>query len=211
MIQLSTRWRLPDGLPLIHMPGRLTRWKGQTVLLEALARLDGLDYRCVMVGSDQGRAGYRRELEALIARHGLGGRVSIMDECSDMPAAYMLSDVVVSASTDPEGFGRTVGEAQAMGRPVVASDHGGAREQIVAERTGFLFPNRDAAALAAGLRKALTLAPEARARLHDEAIARVRSEFTKDLMCARTLGLYREVLRAGAGAQSRSAVRAART
>src|SRR3546814_8466552 len=85
-----------------------------------------------------------------------------------MPAAYMLSDVVVSASTDPEGFGRTVGEAQAMGRPVVASDHGGAREQILAERTGFLFPSEDATALAAGLRTALSLPPEARARLHED-------------------------------------------
>lgn len=211
MIQLSTRWRLPDGLPLILMPGRLTRWKGQTVLLEALAQLSGLDYRCVMVGSDQGRTAYRRELEALIARHGLGGRASIMDECSDMAAAYMLSDVVVSASTDPEGFGRTVGEAQAMGRPVVASDHGGAREQIIAERTGFLFPSGDTTALANGLRKALSLAPDARARLHDEAIARVRSEFSKDLMCARTLGIYREVLHAGAEARSRAPAQAART
>src|SRR3546814_17756212 len=93
MIQLSTRWRLPDGLPLILMPGRLTRWKGQTVLLEALSHLGDIDYRCVMVGSDQGRTAYRRELEALIARHGLGGRASIMAECSDMAAAYMLSDV----------------------------------------------------------------------------------------------------------------------
>jgi glycosyltransferase involved in cell wall biosynthesis len=202
MIQLSTRWRLPDGVPLILMPGRLTRWKGQTVLLEALSQLGDIDCRCVMVGSDQGRAAYRRELEALIARYGLGARASIMDECNDMPAAYMLSDVVVSPSTDPEGFGRTVGEAQAMGRPVVASDHGGAREQIIAERTGFLFPSGDAAALAAGLRKALSLAPDVRARLHDEAIARVRSEFSKDLMCARTLGIYREVMRAGAGAKA---------
>jgi glycosyltransferase involved in cell wall biosynthesis len=202
MIQLSTRWRLPDGVPLILMPGRLTRWKGQTVLLEALSQLKDIDYRCVMVGSDQGRTAYRRELEALIARYGLGSRASIMDECNDMPAAYMLSDVVVSPSTDPEGFGRTVGEAQAMGRPVVASDHGGAREQIIAERTGFLFPSGDAAALAAGLRKALSLAPDVRARLHDEAIARVRAEFSKDLMCARTLGIYREVLRAGAAARA---------
>jgi glycosyltransferase involved in cell wall biosynthesis len=204
MIQLSTRWRLPDGVPLILMPGRLTRWKGQTVLLEALSQLKDIDYRCVMVGSDQGRTAYRRELEALIARYGLGSRASIMDECNDMPAAYMLSDVVVSPSTDPEGFGRTVGEAQAMGRPVVASDHGGAREQIIAERTGFLFPSGDAAALAAGLRKALSLAPDVRARLHDEAIARVRAEFSKDLMCARTLGIYREVLRAGAARAART-------
>lgn len=210
MIQLSTRWRLPDGVPLILMPGRLTRWKGQTVLLQALAQLSGLDYRCVLVGSDQGRSGYRRELEGLIASLGIGGRTSIMDECNDMPAAYMLSDVVVSASTDPEGFGRIVGEAQAMGRPVVASDHGGAREQIIADRTGFLFPSGDPAALAAALHRALTLAPDARARLHDGAIARVRSEFTKDLMCARTLGIYREVLRADAGSRGYAA-RAGRT
>lgn len=202
MIQLSTRWRLPDGVPLILMPGRLSRLKGQTLLLEALNQLSDIDYRCVMVGSDQGRGAYRRELEALIARYGLGSRASIMDECNDMPAAYMLSDVVVSASTDPEGFGRTIGEAQAMGRPVVASDHGGAREQIIAERTGFLFPSGDAAALAAGLRKALFLAPDVRARLHDAAVARVRAEFSKDLMCARTLGIYREVLRAGARSQA---------
>lgn len=202
MIQLSTRWRLPDGVPLILMPGRLSRWKGQAVLLEALTHLRDIDYRCVLVGSDQGRTGYRRELEALISRHDLDGRASIMDECNDMPAAYMLSDVVVSASTDPEGFGRTVGEAQAMGRPVVASDHGGAREQLISGRTGFLFPSGDPAALAEGLRRALSLAPEARARLHDEAIARVRAEYSKDQMCARTLAIYREVLRAGAASRA---------
>src|SRR3546814_14771876 len=117
-----------------------------------------------MVGSDQGRTAYRRELEALIASHGLGQRVSIRDECGDMPAAYMLSDVVVSASTDPEGFGRTVGEAQAMGRPVVASEHGGARDQVLAERTGFLFPAEDAPAIAHAPRQALPPPPTAPAR-----------------------------------------------
>ncbi len=200
MIQLTTRWRLPDGLPLILMPGRLTRWKGQAVLLEALSYLRDIDYRCVLVGSDQGRTAYRRELEELTNRHGLAGRVLLLDECKDMPAAYMLSDVVVSASTDPEGFGRIIGEAQALGRPVVASDHGGAREQLVAERTGFLFPSGDAAALAAALRKALGLSSEERARLHDEAIARVRQSFSKDQMCAKTLAVYKEVLRSGAWA-----------
>src|SRR3546814_11720682 len=128
-----------------------------------------------------------------------------------MPASYRLSDVVVSASTDPEGFGRTVGEAQAMGRPVVASDHGGAREQILAERTGFLFPSEDATALAAGLRKALPLTPEARARLHDEALARVRGEVYKDRLCARHPGTYREILRRLAGAQTAASARAGRT
>lgn len=200
MIQLSTRWRLPDGLPLILMPGRLTRWKGQTVLLEALSHLSDMEYRCVLVGADQGRTAYRRELEGLITQNNLAGRVSLLDECGDMPAAYMLSDVVVSASTDPEGFGRVIAEAQALGRPVVASDHGGAREQIIAERTGFLFPPGDAVRLAAALRKALGLSPEARAKLHDEAIARVRQNFSKDQMCAKTLSLYKEVLRAGAWA-----------
>ena len=204
MIQLSTRWRLPDGVPLILLPGRLSRWKGQALLLQALTQLKDLDYRCVFVGSDQGRTGYRRELESLIGSLGLESRASIMDECNDMPAAYMLSDVVVSASTDPEGFGRVIGEAQAMGRPVVASDHGGAREQLISEQTGFLFPSGDAEALAQGLRRALSLAPDLRARLHDQAIARVRSEFSKDQMCARTLALYREVLRAGAGTRSRA-------
>ncbi len=200
MIQLATRWRLPDGLPLILMPGRLTRWKGQAVLLEALSHLRDLDYRCVLVGDDQGRSAYRRELEGLITQYDLASKVSLLDECNDMPAAYMLSDVVVSASTDPEGFGRVIGEAQALGRPVVASDHGGAREQILPERTGFLFAPGDAEALAAMLRKALGLTQDERALLHGAAIARVRQHFSKDQMCAKTLSLYKEVLRAGARA-----------
>src|SRR3546814_16421575 len=94
-----------------------------------------------------------------------------------------------------------------MGRPVVASDHGGAREQILSERTGFLFPSEDAPALAAGLRKSLSLTPEARARLHDAAIARVRGAFSKALMFARPLGLYRAVLRAGSASPRRCPAR----
>ena len=196
-------WRFPvlaDEVFYRPVEAMIVSAIGLVLLLEALRHLRDLDYRCVLVGSDQGRTAYRRELEALITRNGLAEKVSLLDECRDMPAAYMLSDVVVSASTDPEGFGRIVGEAQALGRPVVASDHGGAREQLVAERTGFLFPVGDAEALAASLRKALELNPEARARLHDEAIARVRQHFSKDQMCAKTIALYKEVLRAGARA-----------
>ena len=191
---LAGQWRLDDGVPVVMLPGRLTRWKGQTVFLEAISRLGRKDLRCVLVGSDQGRADYRRELEDLIARHDLGSVVRIVDHCADMPAAYMLTDVVVSASTDPEAFGRIVPEAQALGRPVIASDHGGARETVVENETGWLTPPGDAAALAATLKKVLALDGPARHRLAKTAIAHVREDFSKDAMCAKTLDVYNEVI-----------------
>ena len=153
---------------------------------------------CVIVGSDQGRAAYRSELEKLIARNGLDSRVFLPGHCDDMPAAYMLADVVVSASTQPEAFGRVVSEAQAMGCPVVASDHGGAREQVVGNRTAFLYPPSDASQLAAMIRRALALDADERERLAEEARAHVIANFDKRHMCAATLALYREILRAEA-------------
>jgi glycosyltransferase involved in cell wall biosynthesis len=192
--QLASQWRLGDGLPVVMLPGRLTRWKGQTVFLEAIARLGRKDIRCVLVGSDQGRADYRRELEDIISRHDLNEVVRIVDHCADMPAAYMLTDVVVSASTDPEAFGRVVPEAQALGRPVIASDHGGARETIIEGETGWLTPPGDAQALAATLQRVLTIGPEARQRLAERAITYVRANFSKDAMCDKTLDVYNEVL-----------------
>ncbi|WP_316976099.1 glycosyltransferase family 4 protein [Shumkonia mesophila] len=192
--QLAGQWRLGDGLPVVMLPGRLTRWKGQTVFLEAIARLRRKDIRCVLVGSDQGRADYRRELEDIISRHDLDEVVRIVDHCADMPAAYMLTDVVVSASTDPEAFGRVVPEAQALGRPVIASDHGGARETIIEGETGWLTPPGDAQALAATLERVLAIGPEARQGLAERAIAYVRGNFSKDAMCDKTLDVYNEVL-----------------
>ena len=195
---LARAWRLDDGVPLILLPGRLTRWKGQGLLLDALATMAERDFLCVLVGADQGRAGYRRELEQRTASLGLSGRVFILDECRDMPAAYMLADVVVSASTDPEAFGRIVGEAQAMGCPVAAPRHGGAPEQVIEDRTAFLFTPGDAAGLAAAIGHALDLNSSSRETLAREAMANVRAKFSKDGMCGRTLGLYRELLRADA-------------
>ncbi len=195
VIQLANRWRLPDGVPVIMLPGRLARWKGHTGLIEALAGLGDIELLCVIVGSDQGRAAYRSELEKLIARNGLDSRVFLTGHCDDMPAAYMLADVVVSASTAPEAFGRVVSEAQAMGCPVVASDHGGAREQVIGNRTAFLFPPSDAAQLTEMIRKALALDADERERLAEEARAHVMANFDKRHMCAATLALYREILR----------------
>jgi glycosyltransferase involved in cell wall biosynthesis len=198
VIQLANRWRLPDGVPVVMLPGRLTRWKGHAVLIEALTRLRDLELLCVIVGSGRGRGAYRAELERLIARHGLASRVFLPGHCDDMPAAYMLADVVVSASIHPEAFGRVVSEAQAMGCPVVASDHGGTREQILGNRTAFLFPPGDAGALADRIREALALDAPAREHLAAEARAHITANFDKRHMCAATLALYREVLRAAA-------------
>lgn len=195
IIALAHRWRLPDGYPVIMLPGRLTRWKGQEVLIRALAELGRHDIRCLLVGSDQGRTAYRQELTDLIARLGLTDVVHIVDECNDMPAAYMLTDVVVSASTDPEAFGRVVAEAQAMGRPVIASDHGGPRESVLPGRTGWLTNPGDPHALAEALSRFLALSAEERGDMAALAQSFVRANFSKEAMCERTLAVYDEILR----------------
>ncbi len=196
IIQLAKAWRLPDGMPVIMLPGRLTRWKGQTVLIDALAALRREDVRCLLVGSDRGRTGYRRELERTIESRGLASTVHIVDDCRDMPAAYMLADVVVSASTDPEAFGRVAAEAQAMGRPVVATDHGGARETVMLGKTGWLVAAGDAAALARAINEVLALDAPARERIATAGRAHVCANFTVTKMCAETLEIYRGVLAA---------------
>jgi glycosyltransferase involved in cell wall biosynthesis len=201
VISLAIKWRLEDGLPVVTLPGRLTRWKGQAVFIEAIAKLGRKDIRCILIGSDQGRTGYRREMENLIERHGLGGIMRIVEDCNDMPAAYMLSDLVVSASTDPEAFGRIVVEAQAMGRPVVATNHGGAVETVKEGKTGWMVAPKDASALAEAIAKGLGVTGSARERIAEEAINNVRRHFSRTAMCAKTLDVYDEVLRSEPDAQ----------
>jgi glycosyltransferase involved in cell wall biosynthesis len=146
----------------------------------------------VMVGGQQHR-GFRRELETAIEQRRLAGRFRIVEDYRDMPTAYALADVVVSASTDPEGFGRVIVEAQAMGRPVVATDHGGAQETIQ-PGTGWLVPPRDPAALAAAIDQALALDQEARAAFGRRARTQVAAGYTREIMCARTIEVYEELL-----------------
>lgn len=195
VVSLAGEWRLPDGVPVVMLPGRLTRWKGQAVFIRAIAELGRRDIRCILVGSDQGRAGYRAELESLVEELGLAEVVRIVDHCADMPAAYMLTDLVVSASTDPEAFGRVVAEAQALGRPVVATDHGGARETVIPGETGWLTPPGDVTALSRAIGQALEVKEAARSRLAEKAAANVKNNFSKTAMCAKTLEVYDEVLR----------------
>ncbi|MDJ0951885.1 MAG: glycosyltransferase family 4 protein [Alphaproteobacteria bacterium] len=194
MIQLTQAWRLPDDQQVIMLPGRLTRWKGQGVLIDALAKLGRRDVRCVLVGSDQGRRRYRAELENKVTAAGLQGVVQFTDHCADMPAAYRLADVVVSASTDPEAFGRVAVEAQAMGRPIIATAHGGSKETILPQATAWLVPPGDADALAAALDEALALDKETREAAALEKQTYVRAVFSRDLMSQRTLEVYRELL-----------------
>jgi len=197
VIKLATNWRLSDGYPVIMLPGRLTRWKGQKVVIEAIAKLGRKDVRCLLVGSDQGRAAYRLELDKLIDKHQLNEVVRIVDHCQDMPAAYMLSDVVISASTDPEAFGRVVIEAQALGRPVIATDHGGAQETVLENDTGWLVRPGDVEALSRALSKAVDLDEDARRALSEKAIRHVQDHFSTAKMCASTLSVYNEVLDLG--------------
>ncbi|MBK1667948.1 glycosyl transferase [Rhodovibrio sodomensis] len=193
MIRLAHDWQLPDGVPVVMLPGRLTRWKGQLVLIDALARIVERDFICLLVGSDQGRTGYREELTARVRDRGLDSRVFIRDDCADMPACYMLADVVVSASTDPEAFGRIAAEAQAMGRPLVASAHGGVPEQVIDGETAFLVAPGDDAALAEGVARALDLDAGGRAALARAARTQAQ-RFSKERMCADTLAVYEELL-----------------
>ena len=191
---LARQWRVPDGVPVVMLPGRLTRWKGGLDFVAAIAALGRRDICCLLVGAEQ-RPGFRRELEAAIERHGLVGLFRIVEDCRDMPAAYMLADVVVSASTDPEGFGRIIVEAQAMGRPVVATDHGGARETIVPGATGWLVPRaRSRSPSPRRSAPRCRSAPGERSLLARRAIAHIAAHFTREPMCARTIAVYEELL-----------------
>jgi glycosyltransferase involved in cell wall biosynthesis len=194
---LKAAWRIDGGGSVVLMPGRLTRWKGQAVMIEALALMKmegGPAAILVMPGDDQGRAGYRAELETMIAARGVGDSVRLAGHCSDMPAAYAAADVVVSASIEPEAFGRVAVEGACMGRPVIATDHGGARETVEHRVGGLLVPPGDAPAMAAALADILATPLAARLAMGERAAARARGRFSVEAMQAAALRLYDELM-----------------
>lgn len=186
-------WPWHEGRRTIVLPGRLTRWKGHAVLIEALALARQPNIQCFFVGS--GDDAYRYELERLISQHHQHGVIHIVDNCNDMPAAYSLADVVISASTRPEGFGRVIIEAQAMGCPVIVTNHGGARETVEQGVNGWLVPPHDAQALATAITKALSVSQKERTHMTEHAIAHILTHFTTSIMTDRTLAVYDEVSR----------------
>lgn len=194
MIKVSEEWRIPEGANIILLPGRITRWKGHHVLIDAISKINHKDVFCVLLGSDQGRKEYAAELATAIEEKNLGGRIRIVDHCSDMPAAYMLSTIVVSASTDPEGFGRIPIEAQAMGRPIIATDHGGAQETVIRNETGWLIPPNNSNALADAIDEALRLNDNQRSVLATRAMNHIAENFTREKMVDSTLNVYAELL-----------------
>jgi glycosyltransferase involved in cell wall biosynthesis len=186
--RLSQTWRLPPGAPVVMLPGRLTTWKGGELLLDAMARISAREAFCVFVGAGDGDRLLRRARKL-----GLTERIRLAGQCDDMPAAMMLADVVVCPSLKPEPFGRTVVEAQAMGRLVIAADHGGAAETVV-PGTGWRVPPNDAVALAAAIDAALALPPEERANVAEAARSHVQAHYTMQAMQRATLAVYAELL-----------------
>ncbi len=190
---LRRAWNIKAGTPVILMPARVTRWKGQSVLVQALAQIKRRDFICIIVGGGKDTS-YGQEVAQKIKQAGLDTNIALMDTCRDMAAAYCLADMVIVPSIRPEGFGRVVIEAQAMGAPVIATNHGGARETVIEGETGWLVEPNNAAALAQSIDATLNLSPKARQDLAARAIAHIRAHFTTDTMTSKTIAVYRELL-----------------
>jgi glycosyltransferase involved in cell wall biosynthesis len=187
---LREAWGATPGTPVILLPGRMTRWKGQAVLVAALAALP--DAIGVLAGG--GKPDFAEELRQLAARLGVAERLRILGHVDDLAAALLAADVVVHASIEAEAFGRTVIEAQAMARPVVAADLGGPRETVEEGVTGWRVAPGDAAALAATLSRVLAMPEPARAAIGQAARAAVLRNTSTAAMQAATIAVYRELL-----------------
>lgn len=191
--QLKEHWGLVDDTPVIALPGRLTRWKGQTLFLQALAQIQELNWQALIIGGAGHKQAYVDELRNLTISSGIESRVFFVGDQSNIVPFYALADVVVSASTEPEAFGRVAVEAQAMGKPIIASAHGGALETVRDGETGWLFKNNDVSDLAAKLRLALAQDTDL-TKIGVAARTFVEKEYTVEKMCAAEWGSYQQIL-----------------
>lgn len=190
----TQQYHFAPDIPVITLPGRLTRWKGQEVFLEAVRLMRHKRVGLLFLGSDQGRVDYSDHLREMASSLSNETQVVFRDHSREIERVYALSEIVVNASTaQPEAFGRTIPEAQAMGCLVLGTAHGGACETIEDGVTGFLVPPGDAAAMARRLDEMLDMSAEAKAKMREAAIASVRNNFSVAKMCERTLELYRSL------------------
>ena len=185
---------IPEDVPVIMLPARATEWKGHHILLQALAKIKDRPFICLMIGAGDGKPAFVKRLVRFGDKLGLEGRFRLTPIVDDMPAALMVADVVVMPSITPEPFGRVALEAQAMGRPIVAFDHGGAVESIIPGKTGWLARPKDVNSLAEALVAALSLGLRQRKILAKAARSHIEKNFSTETMCSRTIKIYRRVL-----------------
>ena len=194
IINFVDKLAIPEDVPVVMLPARATEWKGHHILLQALAKIKDLPFICLMVGAGDGKPAFVKGLVSFGDKLGLEGRFRLTPIVDDMPAALMVADVVVMPSITPEPFGRVALEAQAMGRPIVAFDHGGAVESIIPGKTGWLARPKDVNSLAEALVAALSLSPRQRKMLAKVARRHIEQNFSTETMCYETMKIYRRVL-----------------
>ena len=197
--KLKKEWGLEANKFIILMPGRLTYWKGQEKFIDALNILVedyGLtNFQAILLGSDQGRKVYSKKLLSLAERYSLTKKIKFFNHCSDMPLAYSLADVVVSASIEPEAFGRVSVESQSMGKPIIASNIGGSKETILNKKSGFLYKHDDPRELAKNLNTVMQLNQEELKLIGNEGRKNVTKKFDVEVMCDSNLREYKKLFK----------------
>ncbi len=202
--KLAAAWGIEADSRVVLHAARLTGWKGQTILIDAMARLSASGRAgtavVVLAGDAQGRETYVRDLHARAAAAGIADRIKLVGHVDDIAAAYALAYVTVVASIEPEAFGRAAAEALAVGCPVITTNLGAPPEIVLAEPaasrnaiTGWVTPV-SAAGLVSALEAALTMPDAQRAAMGDRASADIRARFTLDRMKRDTLAVYDRLL-----------------
>ena len=197
--KLKKEWELSSEKFTILMPGRLTYWKGQEKFIEALNILiedyNNTNFQAILLGSDQGRKVYKKKLTSLIERYSLTKKVKFISHCKEMPLAYSISDVIVSASIEPEAFGRVAVEAQSMCKPIIATNIGGSKETVLNKKTGFLYKFDDPRELAKNLNTVIQLSQEELKLMGNEGRKNVTKKFDVEVMCDSNLREYKKLLK----------------
>ena len=196
--KLLKKWEIEKDKKIILLPGRLTAWKGQEVFIEAINLVNiELGYEAfngVILGSDQGRDLYKKKLIRLTEQYRMTKQVKFIDHCKDMALAYKISDIVVSASIEPEAFGRVAVEAQSMEKPIIASNIGGSNETVVDEKTGFLFDSNNAKSLSEKIIKILSMDKTSLKSIGIEARKNIIQKFNVEKMCFSTYSEYKRII-----------------
>ncbi|MDA9604565.1 glycosyltransferase family 4 protein [Candidatus Pelagibacter sp.] len=196
--QLLSNWGLTREKKIILMPGRLTTWKGQEVFIEALnlvnKELGYKSFNAVILGSDQGRDIYTKKIKRLTEQYRLTSQIKFIENCKNMPLAYKISDIIVSASIEPEAFGRVAIEAQSMQKPIIASNIGGSNETIVDNETGFLFEAKNPESLSKKILKTLNLEETTLKNMGIAGRKNIIKKFNVEKMCFSTYSEYKKLL-----------------